>query len=66
MLNLMLKFISDFEIDPESGLIHTTKALIGLARAHPYKFSVIANDQGFNFFEKYLSLRLSSHHNKFE
>ncbi|VDK78031.1 unnamed protein product [Onchocerca ochengi] len=35
-----------FEIDPIRGLIHTKKALIGLARAHPYDFSVVASDQG--------------------
>ncbi|EJD74400.1 cadherin domain-containing protein [Loa loa] len=35
-----------FEIDPISGLIRAKKALIGLARAHPYDFSVIASDQG--------------------
>uniref|UniRef100_A0A0R3S1B5 IgGFc_binding domain-containing protein n=1 Tax=Elaeophora elaphi TaxID=1147741 RepID=A0A0R3S1B5_9BILA len=35
-----------FEIDPISGLIRAKKALIGLARAHPYDFSVVASDQG--------------------
>ncbi|VBB25312.1 unnamed protein product, partial [Acanthocheilonema viteae] len=35
-----------FEIDPVNGVIRTKQALIGLARAHPYEFSVVANDQG--------------------
>ncbi|VDO50479.1 unnamed protein product [Onchocerca flexuosa] len=35
-----------FEIDPIRGLIRTKKALIGLARAHPYDFSVVASDKG--------------------
>ncbi|CAG9529900.1 unnamed protein product [Cercopithifilaria johnstoni] len=35
-----------FEIDPINGLIRAKKALIGLARAHPYDFSVLACDQG--------------------
>uniref|UniRef100_A0A1I8EMH9 Cadherin domain-containing protein n=1 Tax=Wuchereria bancrofti TaxID=6293 RepID=A0A1I8EMH9_WUCBA len=35
-----------FEIDSISGLIRAKKALIGLARAHSYDFSVVASDQG--------------------
>ncbi|MCP9266464.1 BMA-CDH-10 [Dirofilaria immitis] len=35
-----------FEIDPVNGLIRAKKALVGLARAHPYDFSVVASDQG--------------------
>ncbi|VDK84606.1 unnamed protein product [Litomosoides sigmodontis] len=35
-----------FEIDPISGWIRARKALVGLARAYPYDFSVLASDQG--------------------
>lgn len=51
------RYLTDFKVDNESGIVYTTRSLMGLARAHPYELMITATDSGNSFLLTFLSVQ---------